>query len=95
MYWRLLSTDPDAAKAVVLAEKPVIADSASSLEPSLLDTLLLNLGTLSSVYHKPPEVQIPFLRFDSCNGVCRVCQIVKFCRQIAPRCFSFVGFIGL
>ncbi len=53
---RLLSTDPEAAKEVVLAEKPVIADTSSNLEPALLDILLANLSTLSSVYHKPPEV---------------------------------------
>lgn len=52
----LLSTDPEAAKEVVLAEKPVIADTSSNLEPALLDILLANLSTLSSVYHKPPEV---------------------------------------
>ncbi|DBB17838.1 TPA: hypothetical protein ACH3X3_002858 [Trebouxia sp. C0006] len=55
VYWRLLSTDPEAAKEVVLAEKPVIADTSSNLEPALLDILLANLSTLSSVYHKPPE----------------------------------------
>ena len=53
---RLLSTDPEAAKEVVLAEKPVIADTSSNLEPALLNVLLANLSTLSSVYHKPPEV---------------------------------------
>ena len=49
VYWRLLSTDPEAAKDVVLAEKPVIADSGSSLEPALLDQLLAELSTLASV----------------------------------------------
>merc|ERR1719424_1824955 len=34
VYWRLLSTNPEAAKAVVLAEKPVIADDTSALDPS-------------------------------------------------------------
>ena len=53
---RLLSTDPEAAKEVVLAEKPVIADTTSNLEPALLDLLLQQLSTLASVYHKPPEV---------------------------------------
>ena len=57
IYWRLLSTDPEAARAVVLAEKPVIADTSAALEPSLLSTLLANLSTLASVYHKPPEVR--------------------------------------
>ncbi|KAK7253093.1 hypothetical protein RIF29_37523 [Crotalaria pallida] len=55
IYWRLLSTDPEAAKDVVLAEKPIITDDSNQLEPSLLDELLANIATLSSVYHKPPE----------------------------------------
>ncbi|KAG1359685.1 beta-adaptin-like protein C [Cocos nucifera] len=55
IYWRLLSTDPEAAKDVVLAEKPVISDDSNQLDPSLLDELLANIATLSSVYHKPPD----------------------------------------
>jgi AP-1 complex subunit beta-1 len=55
IYWRLLSSDPDAAKAVVLAERPVIAEDTGSLDPILLEVLTRNLSTLSSVYHKPPE----------------------------------------
>ncbi|XP_027360597.1 beta-adaptin-like protein C isoform X3 [Abrus precatorius] len=56
IYWRLLSTDPEAAKDVVLAEKPVITDDSNQLDSSLLDELLVNIATLSSVYHKPPDV---------------------------------------
>ncbi|XP_028758852.1 beta-adaptin-like protein B [Neltuma alba] len=55
IYWRLLSTDPEAAKDVVLAEKPVITDDSNQLDSSLLDELLANIATLSSVYHKPPD----------------------------------------
>lgn len=44
-----------AAKDVVLAEKPVISDDSNQLDSSLLDELLANIATLSSVYHKPPE----------------------------------------
>ncbi|RAL51051.1 hypothetical protein DM860_005407 [Cuscuta australis] len=55
IYWRLLSTDPEAAKDVVLAEKPIIRDDSNQLDPSLLDELLVNIATLSSVYHKPPD----------------------------------------
>eukprot|EP00262_Sarcandra_glabra_P005658 TRINITY_DN17408_c0_g1_i1.p1 TRINITY_DN17408_c0_g1~~TRINITY_DN17408_c0_g1_i1.p1 ORF type:complete len:900 (+),score=197.12 TRINITY_DN17408_c0_g1_i1:47-2746(+) len=55
IYWRLLSSDPEAAKDVVLAEKPVISDDSNLLDPSLLDELLANIATLSSVYHKPPD----------------------------------------
>ena len=55
IYWRLLSTDPEAAKMVVLGDKPVIEDDTFRLEPSLLNTLMRQIATLSSVYHKPPE----------------------------------------
>ena len=37
IYWRLLSTDPAAAKEVVLADKPLIAEETDLLEPTLLD----------------------------------------------------------
>ncbi|KAG0287106.1 beta-adaptin [Linnemannia gamsii] len=55
VYWRLLSTDPQAAKAVVLSEKPPISvdSSADKLSPGLLDELINNISTLASVYHKP------------------------------------------
>ena len=55
VYWRLLSTDPEAAKSVVLGEKPLISDSTIKLEESLLEELLSQISTLASVYHKPPE----------------------------------------
>ncbi|KXZ48196.1 hypothetical protein GPECTOR_29g103 [Gonium pectorale] len=56
IYWRLLSTDPEAAKDVVLAEKPVIADDSSSLDPGLLEALVSrHLATVAAVYHRPPE----------------------------------------
>ncbi len=31
VYWRLLSTNPEAAKAVVLAERPTITDDSSQV----------------------------------------------------------------
>ncbi|KAL8088883.1 hypothetical protein AgCh_038592 [Apium graveolens] len=62
IYWRLLSTDPEAAKDVVLAEKPVISDDSNVLDPSLLDELLANIATLSSVYHKPPDAFVTRVR---------------------------------
>ena len=55
IYWRLLSTDPAAAKEVVLAEKPVISEETDLLEPTLLDELICHISTLASVYHKPPS----------------------------------------
>lgn len=57
IYWRLLSntSDQDATKSIVLSDKPPIVTTISSLPPALLDRLLQELSTLSSVYHKPPE----------------------------------------
>nr|XP_021521836.1 AP-1 complex subunit beta-1 isoform X4 [Aotus nancymaae] len=55
IYWRLLSTDPVAAKEVVLAEKPLISEETDLIEPTLLDELICYIGTLASVYHKPPS----------------------------------------
>ncbi|XP_029339027.1 AP-1 complex subunit beta-1 [Mus caroli] len=55
IYWRLLSTDPVAAKEVVLAEKPLISEETDLIEPTLLDELICYIGTLASVYHKPPN----------------------------------------
>eukprot|EP00879_Flechtneria_rotunda_P010745 GHRR01011227.1.p1 GENE.GHRR01011227.1~~GHRR01011227.1.p1 ORF type:complete len:891 (+),score=379.26 GHRR01011227.1:368-3040(+) len=55
VYWRLLSTDPEAAKDVVLANKPIISDDVATLEPGLLKTLMEQISTLASVYHKPAD----------------------------------------
>ena len=55
IYWRLLSHNPQVARAVVLGEKPTIADDTHALEPALLERLIQQIATLSSVYHKPPE----------------------------------------
>lgn len=51
-----------AAKDVVLAEKPVISDDSNQYDSSLLDELLANVSTLSSVYHKPPETFVTRVR---------------------------------
>jgi len=40
---------------VVLAEKPLISEETDLLEPTLLDELVCHIGTLASVYHKPPN----------------------------------------
>uniref|UniRef100_H2XLC2 AP complex subunit beta n=1 Tax=Ciona intestinalis TaxID=7719 RepID=H2XLC2_CIOIN len=55
IYWRLLSTDPAAAKDVVLAEKPLISEETDLIEPTLLDELICHIASLASVYHKPPS----------------------------------------
>lgn len=58
VYWRLLSSDPQVAKNIVLSDKPPITTTIKSLPPVLLDQLLSELSTLASVYHKPPETFI-------------------------------------
>ncbi|KAI8099337.1 adaptin N terminal region-domain-containing protein [Halteromyces radiatus] len=67
VYWRLLSTDPQAAKAVVLSDKPPVVGEGSGLSPALLDDLLYHIGTLASVYHKPPETFIAGKKYGADN----------------------------
>ncbi|KAL2118854.1 hypothetical protein VTJ04DRAFT_5813 [Mycothermus thermophilus] len=55
IYWRLLSGDLDIAKNIILAQKPPITTTVTSLPPPLLEQLLGEISTLASVYHKPPE----------------------------------------
>jgi len=55
VYWRLLSSDPEAARAVVLSQKPEIGDDTTSLDPALLEELISQISTLSSIYHKPAD----------------------------------------
>jgi hypothetical protein len=56
IYWRLLAIDPNLASMIVLSEKPRISEDVSALDPSLLDNLMNNLGTLATIYGKPPEL---------------------------------------
>mmetsp|Transcript_9138 Transcript_9138/g.20104 ORF Transcript_9138/g.20104 Transcript_9138/m.20104 type:complete len:611 (-) Transcript_9138:109-1941(-) len=55
IYWRLLSTNPESTKQVVLGDKPSIRDDSQILEKGLLDRLISDLALMSSVYHKPSE----------------------------------------
>jgi len=55
IYWRLLSTDPGAAKAVVLSHRPPITLPRTTVSPQLLEELLGEISSLASVYHKPEE----------------------------------------
>lgn len=55
VYWRLLSASINAAREVVLAEKPPISGESNLLSPELLNELLPHMATLGSVFHKPPE----------------------------------------
>jgi AP-1 complex subunit beta-1 len=53
IYWRLLSSNPEAARRVVLGEKPVIEDDSNKIDEALLTELLEQVSSLASVYHKP------------------------------------------
>ncbi|KAF1809356.1 Adaptor protein complex beta subunit [Eremomyces bilateralis CBS 781.70] len=63
VYWRLLSSDPEIAKNVVLSERPPIPSTIQSLPQPLLEQLLTELSTLASVYHKPPSAFLGQGRF--------------------------------
>lgn len=53
MYWRLLSTDPAAARNIVMGQKPPISAESEKLDNRTLEELCLNIGTLATVYLKP------------------------------------------
>ena len=58
IYWRLLSSDPEATKKVVLCEKPLINEASYVYEATYLDKLIDQLGTIGSVYHKAYETKL-------------------------------------
>jgi len=55
MYWRMLSTDPELAKKVVMGTKPSITAESEKLDPATLEEMCLNVGTLATVYLKPVQ----------------------------------------
>ncbi|KAM5367442.1 hypothetical protein ACJZ2D_010005 [Fusarium nematophilum] len=55
MYWRLLSTDMNAARKIVMGEKPAITAESERLDPTTLEEMCLNVGTLATVYLKPVQ----------------------------------------
>ncbi|PWN40553.1 putative beta-adaptin [Ceraceosorus guamensis] len=58
MYWRLLSTDPAAARDVVLSNKPAISTETDRMDRTLLDQLLLHGASLASIFHRQPQTFI-------------------------------------
>ncbi len=58
----MIFTDPELAKRIVLADRPIISDQSYILETNLLDKLIENIGTLASVYIKAPEQFVKKLR---------------------------------
>jgi len=58
VYWRLLSANAQAAREVVLADRPKISCDTFQIDDEYLGKLMQNISTLASVYHKPPEAFI-------------------------------------
>ncbi|EGW31327.1 uncharacterized protein SPAPADRAFT_72152 [Spathaspora passalidarum NRRL Y-27907] len=60
IYWRLLSSSSsvEVQKRIVLSKIPAIKTTISSFNPIILETLMSELSTLSSVYHKPAKTFI-------------------------------------
>ena len=55
MYYRLMTIDPQIANKIIVNEKPRINEDVSGFDDNLLAVLMDNLGTLSTIYEKPPE----------------------------------------
>lgn len=54
IYWRLLSSDPQVTKSIVLtANKPPLDVNQGGLRPALREELIAELSSIASVYHKP------------------------------------------
>ncbi|KAJ2811862.1 beta-adaptin [Coemansia furcata] len=56
IYWRLLSADPNAARAVALVEMPPVELESASLSAPLLEELIAELGSVASVLQKPAKL---------------------------------------
>ncbi|KAJ1559855.1 beta-adaptin, partial [Nowakowskiella sp. JEL0078] len=56
IYWRLLSSNPQAAKKVVISEKPPIESDNNTVNDSLATELIFHIATLASVYQKSPSL---------------------------------------
>ncbi|KAK9373969.1 adaptin N terminal region-domain-containing protein [Lipomyces chichibuensis] len=63
IYWRLLSTNSQTTKDIIMSKKPPVKDVIQHLPPPVLEELLRELSTLASVYHKPAETFIGQGRF--------------------------------
>ena len=56
MYYRLMTIDPQLASKVIVNEKPRINEDVSGFDDNLLAILMDNLGTMATIYEKPPEL---------------------------------------
>ncbi|KAK9470964.1 adaptin N terminal region-domain-containing protein [Dipodascopsis tothii] len=63
IYWRLLSTNPQTAKEIIMSRKPPVKNVIEELPLPVLEELMSELGTLASVYHKPSHTFLGQGRF--------------------------------
>lgn len=77
IYWRMLSSDPQKTREVVLCEKPPIVDDLETVDKNLLEVLIRNISTLASVFHKPPHLFVS-------NAVAPSVYVAPIPRQKAP-----------
>lgn len=62
VYWRMLSTDPQATQQVVLCQRPPVNQDKTALDPEMIDKLIEQLATVASVYHVPAKDGLSDLR---------------------------------
>ena len=63
IYWRLLSSEGQIAKDIIIFSKETIVNSAISLDEKVLDELIKNMGSVSGVLHIVPEDFVRRSRF--------------------------------
>lgn len=69
IYWRLLSSDDTASQQKIILHKlPPINTTISSFNPNVLELLIDELSTVSSVYHKPASTFIDKNAYSRPNG---------------------------
>ena len=60
VYWRLLESEPDVAKDMIMAEKPSFEFKEEiAFEGTIVDNIIENMTNISAVYHKLSSELIP------------------------------------
>ena len=55
LYWRLLSTDINEARRVVISGKQITQEPDENKDSATMDELVRSIGTLASVFHRLPD----------------------------------------
>lgn len=59
VYWRMLSSDPEATKRIVTGDKPSLKYEPNTLDHSILDKLIDQLSFVSSILHRQAKMFLP------------------------------------